>query len=208
VAAYEAKYPGFEGVYLYVRIARALRRQREIHGCGTTRSWIAEIHRAGSEADWLTSFRLGFKPDTCISGNHARRPRADLRKQDLKKEQFASGFDFYTLVYPDVVKGTIIEEGWSDASGRLLSAAGSYIPLQFSIPCERLSFTYACPDWWALKSKKSHPTASPRIQDNDFEHKKQIIKYEGINIPPSRMSRSRRSSGVASISSSYNRAGK
>jgi hypothetical protein len=187
-AAYEAKYQASEGVYLDVE------RTFEHYGAKEQYmgSWkFAVIDRRkfivlNPEASWLTSFRLTFKPDTMYI--RITTPDGHVRmygKKDLKEEKVASGYTYFTLVYPDIVKGTIIEEGWSDASG------GGYftplehdIPLQYSIPCEHLKFTYACPDWWTLKLKKTQGDRMPPAEwQYDYDTKKQTIYYEGKNIP-------------------------
>jgi hypothetical protein len=188
VAAYEVKYQGYEGVYLDVE------RTFEHYGAKEeyARSWnFAVIDRRkymvlDPEASWLTSFRLTFKPDTMYI--RIVSPDGRIRtygKKDLKEEKVASGYTYYTMVYPEIVKGTIIEEGWSDASG-----AGYYTPLdhdvalQYTIPCEHFSFTYACPDWWNLKIKKTSPNAlSPASWDFNYDAKKQTLHYEGNDIP-------------------------
>jgi hypothetical protein len=110
VAAYEVKYQGYEGVYLDVE------RTFEHYGAKEeyARSWnFAVIDRRkymvlDPEASWLTSFRLTFKPDTMYI--RIVSPDGRIRtygKKDLKEEKVASGYTYYTMVYPEIVKGTI-----------------------------------------------------------------------------------------------------
>ncbi|MEJ2050889.1 MAG: hypothetical protein P8Y60_13825, partial [Calditrichota bacterium] len=58
------------------------------------------------------------------------------------------------------------------------------IPLQFIIPCEKLSFSYAYPDWWKIQVKKIAKDSIPHYQvKQDPENRKTTITYLANNVP-------------------------
>jgi hypothetical protein len=220
VAAYRAKYPGCEGVYLYVEqsLEHYGASESKIDLSGGSWSFIATDRRKyvvlDPEQGRLTSIRLETKPDslyiTVVSPNGQVRTYG---KSDLKEEKITGDYKLYTLVFPDIVAGTVIEEEWhnrwiiggSSFLGTVFGSLGypllgalsdrltgfhSYgppleheIPLQFSIPCERLSVMYSYPDSWTVKVKKiSREGFLPVMYEHDFEGKRQIIRYDAKNV--------------------------
>jgi hypothetical protein len=107
-------------------------------------------------------------------------------KDDCKKETDSDNLTTYKFIYPDVRKGSIIEEGmeYSYDGFRGFAPLKHEIPLQFKVPCEKYTFNYSYPDWWQVKRKKTSPTDTVTLQtveDND-NHKK-TFSYSATNIP-------------------------
>jgi hypothetical protein len=220
VPAYQAKYAGCEGVYLYVeqKLEHYGASESKVDLSGGSWSFITSDRRKyvvlDPEQEHLTSIRLESKPDSlCIT---ILSPDGRVRtygKTDLKEEKLTGDYKLYTLVYPDIVAGTVIQEeyynrwtfGGSSFFGSIFGSLGypllgalsdrlvgfhsfgppleHEIPLQFPIPCERLSVTFTYPDSWKVKVKNiSRDGLLPAIYEHDFKGRRQIIRYDARNV--------------------------
>ena len=192
---YQEKYGQYDGVYIYneTTIEHYGTRGSGYNGIGASWKFI-RIHRSkllvfDPEIDWMTSFRLYTKPAQMYI--RITTPDGRVRNygvEDLTPEKSLRGYDWYTLVYPDIVPGTIIEEGYeiNYSVGYFPPPLDHDIELQFTIPCERLEVTFACPDWWTVAIKKLGVNKDVPIVWNDTLDpgaKKQMFSYKRTNIP-------------------------
>lgn len=107
-------------------------------------------------------------------------------KKDLIVENDKDRSKTYKFVYPNVEKGTIIDEGFELSYNALTIKPPLHhdIDLQFRNPCESLSFSYAYPDWWTINCKKISPAGPPQFTTTkDPENHKIIISYKAKKIP-------------------------
>jgi len=192
VAAIETEYGNYDGVFLdYQQIIEHSGTKEDLGMLGTqwsyTRIWKRRFVVLNTEADWLTTFSVYGKPaqlymrvitpDGTVS---------DYGFDDLEKDFDEDGDEMWTLVYPNIVKGTIIEEGMEFNSGIYGYAPplDHDIPLRFRIPCQKLEVSFAYPSWWDIKVKRigDHRVLDYQMIEN-LEAKKNILSYKTTDIP-------------------------
>ena len=194
VDVYKAKYGMYDGAYIYYETTIEHYGNKESSELNPFAKWnYLRMHRSkqivfNPESERLTSFRIYTIPNRLYL--RVTTPDGVVRNYgvaDLKEEKDADGDTWHTLVYPDIVPGTIIEEGWekSYSVGRYPPPLSHDIQLQFTIPCERIKVTYACPNWWRLAIKKlSRTRVVPLDWDQGLvaDDKKQMFVYEAKNV--------------------------
>jgi hypothetical protein len=157
------------------------------------KNWeYAEIFRRkyivlNPEARWLTTYEIGFKPDklymriTSPLGQVRTYGLTDL--QEVKAGKRTSGYKF---AFPNVEKGSVIDIGAEFSYGvkYFLPPMEQDVPLQFSIPCEHVSFRFSCPEWWTIEIKDNGTGVRlPVITEQDSINKKTTMSYAADNIP-------------------------
>lgn len=193
VAAYEEKYSDYDGVYLDLLevVEHTGRRENpELTGGGGGWSFHHVRQRKyivlNPDAERLTTFSFRVEAGATLGLVYSRitSPDGQVKEYGLthyKKESDSDAATVYKFVYPDVQKGTIIEEG-IELSYNVRSTRpplAHMIPLQFDIPCEHLTFKYGYPDWWKIGTKRvSEFRAIPYTEENDPENHKNIITVE------------------------------
>lgn len=192
---YEEKYGEYDGVYLNyestiehsgVKDPMPYRiGEKWTYTCVSTEKYII----LNPEADWLTTYTMTFDPDTLfirITSPDGISKR--FGQEDLQVEEDENGYKTYKFVYPNVVKGTIVEVAYEDefkihpTIGYLFLDHG--VLLQRYIPCEHLKFTFAYPDWWQVKTKRIGDKRDvPYTRNHLIENKKCTIVYEKTDVP-------------------------
>jgi hypothetical protein len=197
VADYEKRFGKYDGIYL--------ESEKLIEHSGVTGGLMNGVDSWGystiarqkvlvlnPNAERLTTFRLTLGKRTEISALYLQMTHpggAPIRYgvKDLIKQSPSPKTVEYTFIYPNVVKGTIIEEGIDLTYQGAASASSLYedIPLQYSLPCEKLTFTYAFPDWWTVRVKKIGMNDTiPYSVDIDSVLHKRTLRYAARNVPP------------------------
>lgn len=157
---YESKYSGFDGVYLNREFvtdffstpsASVLESRLMIYRVAhITTSRRLVLDPDNSE---VATFRLKLWPDETLSKARITLISPDGSTQrfdedDLIMDEEGNGRTIYRLAYPGVERGMIIDEGYEV----LETVDDRYwfrsIPLQYSLPCERLTVLYAYPTHW------------------------------------------------------------
>jgi hypothetical protein len=192
---YEVKYGEYDGVYLNY--------QRALEHSGTNSSMMNindwKYHKIvkrkymilNPDNSKLTTFTLSVPEKAIIDTAYMRviTPEKEIRDyyiSDCRFEEESNDYKTYKFIYPDVKKGTIIEEGFAityDAFN-IRPPIDHDIRLQFNIPCENLELIYAYPDWWEIKIKKIQADKDLlyTIQNDEEKHKK-VLTYTAKNIP-------------------------
>lgn len=100
---------------------------------------------------------------------------------DFRKEENSGSSDKYKFVFPNVVKGCVLDYCYEYRYKYPLSSFYSMINneeyLQKRIPCEELIVRYAFPDWWQVDVKKINPDfmVEYETQNYDEQHKKVYV---------------------------------
>lgn len=133
----------------------------------------------------LTTFRINSKPKSLyVRLLYPDGSMLNYGRNDLIREKGVFGGDIWTLIYPAIVKGTIVDIGYEFSASAIYSAPLDHdIPLQFRYPCEKLTVSYAYPDWWEIQIKNLGPnrTVEYHITDN-IQKRKRILTYEATNV--------------------------
>lgn len=194
VQEYATKYPKYDGVFLdYERIIDHSGRKMTGPGFGWQVHFVKRLKYIVLNPDnqKLTTFELNTG-NFCELGNlyiSISSPDGTTklyRKTDLNQQTNSNGAITYKFIYPDIKKGSIIEEGVELS----YNSMSTYIPpeygidLQFQFPCEKFSFKYAYPNWWKVKTKKTSSADEIKYKiTQDSLNRKSILHYYAENIP-------------------------
>jgi len=188
------KYSKYDGVYLKIKDTYE-------HSATKTNSLLSRngewmYHRINSvkylvinpDKQELTTFSIKLPPKTKFNSYYlvTLSPDKQIKRYDrtnLITEKDYNGMITYKFAIPDIRKGTTVEYGLD------LSFYGGPleydIPLQYTMPCEKLELKFAYPDWWEVRTKKISDSVNVGYKVNEnIEEKKKIISYEAENIPP------------------------
>jgi hypothetical protein len=196
IGAYETRYGKHDGVFLDIDESVEHSGRSEQGGFGaTTWDYHYVIRRKylvlNPDVEYLTTFKLttyrGATIGTLylqVTSPGGRTTRYGIK--DLIKESASKSITHYKFIYPNIVKGSVIEEGFELGYDgfRFWPPLHHDVPLQFRIPCEHVSFTYACPDWWdiCIKSIGQNDTI-PYSLRVDPENRKKILSCIAQNVP-------------------------
>lgn len=191
---YEQKYGEYDGVYLNIENTIEHSGSKENLGVFNkwvfTRVWKKKYIILNPDAVWLTTFSVYSKPDQLyirISSPNGKVQH--FGNTDLKEEKDFSGYNNYRLIFPDIIKGSIVEIGYENSFsvGMFPPPLEHDIQLQFRIPCEEFTFSYLYPMWWEIQKKMIQKgKMSPGEIIEDPENKKSILEYSAKVIPPLR----------------------
>jgi len=195
VKTLEAKYPGVDGVFL--ELDTALENVTEENFFFSKSSWeFFETHRRryvifNPDSQPLSTFVVSAKKGYSLE-------RADLEiafpdgrvkrfsKEHLKSEVDSRGATTFKFIYPEVQKGCVISEGYVLKPDNCFSTPpiDHEVPLQFSIPCQKVSFRYLYPWRWDTQLKQLGPGRKLSVTRTDQpEAKKKLITYEAKDVP-------------------------
>ena len=191
LAAYEQKYGDNDAVFLFTESTIEHSGSRE-KGVFDTGKWMFSlVHRRkyvvfNPDVDDLTTFHISYSPDNLYI--IVTTPDGEVRRYgagDLREGRDSDGDPDYTIVFPDVVRGTLIEEGW-DWECRIgyPSFLEEEFELRYRYPCERSTFVYACPDWWTLDFKDTGLGVEIPVEYSyDTAGRKMIVTCEKRDVP-------------------------
>ncbi|MDR3610633.1 MAG: hypothetical protein P4L27_08730 [Ignavibacteriaceae bacterium] len=196
VNAYEKKYPDVDGV--------CLNYERKIQHCGSinfffngqqwiyTSSVLYKVLVLNPKNEKMTTFKLPLNDERSLNKVYLKTtsPEGNVKlynKSNLLLEKKSSGNIEYKFIYPDVKKGTIIEEGYElvyNLHAFNWAPMEHYIELQFLLPCEKFSFNYAFPKGVELKMKNISLNDTIKYKyDLDQKNNTKILSYSDTNIP-------------------------
>lgn len=198
VGAYAEKYAAYDGVYLNIEqtIEHSGSKNQSLGAFllgGRGADWhYSNVYKReylilNPEADWLTTFSIGFKPDKMYM--RLVYPDGTVRmfgNADLQEYKDSDGDKNYKIAFPNVKKGTVVTIGYeySYAVSYFLPPLEHDIPLQFAVPCEKLTFTFGYPNWWTVQIKEIAPNQSVPVQYRQEEAaRKTMMVYQATDIP-------------------------
>ncbi len=188
-AWYEAEYEGHDAVYLE-------RKFSEEH-VGDYTSWkyytVSKLRYVvlNPEADWATTFRVGVDDeDQKLDSVYMTITSPDGKtshfgKSDLFVEQSGDGTTQYKFAYPDVRKGSMIEEGYivRTTSGERRTIREHFFPIKTGVPAEKVVYKYIYPARWGLRFKRIAADAvTPSDLSFDKESNARILEIQGNNM--------------------------
>jgi len=194
VATYQTKYEGHDGVFTHWEETAEHVTLSDMSGMAHWDYFQDSRIRyvvLDPEAEWLTTFRREVESGGEFEGVALRVTAPDgtvrmFSEDDLVEEE-SSGRTVYKLAYPNIEAGTIVEENVRihyEAGSRFTPPLEYDIPLQSSIPIEKLSYRFAYPSWWAIQLKKVEDRRLPHyITEYDEEQKKTFLIHEATDVP-------------------------
>ncbi len=199
LAALEEKYQKYDGVYLLLEntYEHVGNKENLLQGYGVAGSWnYYHIRKEkyvlfNPDNQRLSTFRIRLGKYDVLENIYLRITYPDGQvkqygRADLTLKTDSYGSKDFTFIYPNVRKGVIIEEGFSVTYTALnhFPPLEYDIPLQFPIPCEKVSLSFAYPDWWKIKAKKiAEKDTIPYRVRREKENRKIIITYEAEYVP-------------------------
>ena len=196
----ERLYGDYDGVYLsrefsaeHAGFKEDIGQSIGVNLFGLGNKWtFSMVHRdryviLNPEADWLTTIRLSAKPDNFFL--QVISPEGNIRNYtmtDFRTEKDDNGYDDYAFVIPDVKKGTLVDYGYDYSYNVPITNPPLEFEryLQYTIPCEHVTFSYLYPEWWNINVKKTAPGTAPKSQIvYDPDHKKKSLVITKTNIP-------------------------
>ncbi len=188
-AWYEAEYTGHDAVYLEHKFS-------EEH-VGDYTSWkyyaVSKLRYVvlNPEADWATTFRVVINDeDQNLDSVYMTITTPDGKtshfgKSDLFIEQSGDGSTQYKFAYPDVRKGSMIEEGYivRTTSGERRTIREHFFPIKTGVPAEKVIYKYIYPARWGLRFKR---IAADAVTPSDLTFHKEsnarILEIQGNNM--------------------------
>lgn len=186
LAEYEKNYGKYDGVFL--NYEQIIEKTGGLFNMQAIRISKLKYLVLNPDAQWLTTFNLRQDKTAAIHNVHIRITSPDGKEQiygvkDLKVEAASDESKAYKFVYPDIQKGSIVEEAFQIDYDRPGSAPDD-VMLQYDVPCEHLSFSYAYPDWWEVQFKEITPGVTvPHRIIHDSASNKTIVTYRADSIP-------------------------
>jgi len=188
---YDKKYSEHDGIYL-------LNDRYYEHSGGTKMNevYFSQVHTnrylvLNPHADNLTTFSLDVDKGYIVEGMGIVVKGPDGTQQFFGKEQMRearseSGTTSYKLALPNVKKGTVVTTMYSIVTLMIGETLQDEVGLQYALPCERVEFHYAYPQWWTVQVKRIKPEsrASSLYSLNlDAENNKSVISYAADSVP-------------------------
>jgi hypothetical protein len=143
------------------------------------------------EADWLTTQTITVRPGGTLDGASMRTIAPDGTVRQFAPSDFVveegSGGTTYKLAYPNVERGTVIEERTrvKYASSYEFRPPFQYDePFQFGVPAKRVQYRFAYPAAWEIEVKDTAQGVVPDYSLTQTEDgKKTILEYTVTDVP-------------------------
>lgn len=185
VDEYAEKYDGHDGVYIDKEY------NVEHHLAG--QDWIGYAYSRlrfiilNEDAEWITTFRVRIDPGEELEDAWVVTMAPDgavtrYGVKDFTVDEVSNGSKIYRFAYPEIEVGTVVDEGFDIRYRSGSDLANFEMPLQYSVPVERVRVRYAYPTSFSVKSKKTGP--EERL-DFDYENPRsgKAITYEARDLP-------------------------
>lgn len=182
IQEYEKKYGKYDGVILHndYSLEQASTTLRSSYTLVRMRYMVLNPN-----AQWLTTLNLnvgsGSLNEAYVYIIYPNGQRKKFGIDDFIYE-VNNGKGVYKFAYPEIVKGTIIEESY-EIERSLDFVINHSAVLQFSIPCESNHFQCGSHSLWAVKLKTDSTKLPGLTVVDDEDYNKQIVEYRGTNIP-------------------------
>lgn len=194
LAAYEARYPGLDGVFL--EHSTTIEHVTLISYIGNFTEWAAyeTVQRhylvLNKDATWLTTFSLTLDGGSELERvelvvTHPDGKRDTYGPQELQVQEATGNAKIRKLIYKNIERGAIVSESFVLKRVHDISRASNLDrELQFSIPCEKLSFRFLYPDSWTIKVKHlAQGQTLATTESTNAQANKRILAYEAKDVP-------------------------
>ncbi len=193
IKVYSEKYAKYDGVYLNVE--ETLEHNAASLFLGPPEWTFFRVRNIkylvlNPDNQRLSSFGLSLKSNQALRKVHLKcispmGKTSEYTLSHLKLEKNSNGSHEYRFVYPDVVKGTLIEEGYEIENVNLLQnpLLSQEVSLQYDLPIERIKFQYKYPDWWQVMTKNTGENKVRFATTFDPKNHKTIYSYEDKDVP-------------------------
>jgi hypothetical protein len=188
---YEEKYGDHDAVCIYSKFAIDITGSQDLADFQPTTYYISHERRLvlNPENSKFTTFELKLPDDTELEKViiSAISPDGEVDIYDEKNlniEETSEYIKTYSFVYPNVKKGTIVEEGFELKEKRMGHFLDNQFIMQYRIPCEKLEFEFAYPDWWEIDFKAGNEFKYGSYRNvKDDRHNKMVLKYKATEVP-------------------------
>lgn len=110
----------------------------------------------------------------------------EFTEQNLARSTNKDGSASYKLAYPNIVRGSIVEEYIEvfDKDPAENLPVSYFQWLAFPLPCEKLRVLYAFPSWWAVAPKHIQEGKVPNYRiERDTNNQKIALVYSDTQVP-------------------------
>ena len=107
---------------------------------------------------------------------------ASYTMADMKRDEDSDGEIIYRFAYPNVEKGTIIDEGYDIRYADGSDLARWEHPLQYDVPCEEVEVRFIYPNVFGVKQKRTSPKDYPASRTESAKNIRTLI-YRGKDLP-------------------------
>lgn len=185
---YEQRYPGYEAVYLDNHVSL------EYFGQPGKVNATQITHRKyvvlDPDADWTSTIELRIRPGENLANGYFIVHNSDgstryFTVADMKEEKRGEG-RVMKLAYPDVRKGSVIEEGFEMNINPIYTFFNHYFPLQGGVPFEHLELEVVHPTFIGMRMKRIGPNQATRGLQRirpDEGNGRWVMRYRGDSIP-------------------------
>lgn len=185
----EAKYGQYDGVFLVSE--QTIENAADAGGWWLYKMKTLKYVVLNPDAEWLTTFNVEVPYENSLRQATIQIMAPDgsvqqFSKTDLKVEKSSNASTNFKMAYPNIKKGSIVQESY-EVAYRMTSFSDFRhdIPLQHSVPCERLFLQYIFPREWELKLKEIAPSkVIPYTTTVNKAYDKVILSYQLQDIPP------------------------
>jgi len=184
---YERRYPGVDAVYLDNRVS--LEYYGNPGAVGATQIVRRKYVVLNPDAEWTSTVELRVRQGESLSGGYFVVHNSDGTRRyfgltDLKEEA-RGNTRVFKLAYPDIRKGSVVEEAFEMKVNPILTFFNHYFPLQGAVPYEHLELEVMHPKFIAMRLKRIGPNQATRglsVQlDKDLG--RWVMRYRGDSIP-------------------------
>ncbi len=180
----------YDAVYLYKTVGVE-------HWGNPTSKWVYKINYFRSyivlnpNAESWAVFRLNNISDASLYKVRLNVYEPDgtvhnFTKVDLKKTTDSNGKTRWSLAYPGIKRGTVVEELYIlvNSVPRNRPPVDQSFTIQRSIPIEHYSFQFAYPEWWDVQFKEIAPDSTlPMTRTVDEDNQKIIYSFKARRVP-------------------------
>lgn len=188
VKAYEARYPGKDGIYLDQAFDFEIVTSPTFESV-RARNYAYVVLNRNSES--LSTFSVHVDSGAELEKVYLihRRPQGEQKVygyEDLKVERDSNGSRTFKFIYPNVEKGSVISEHYliRHNNPRMGDLMDFEAPLQWELPCEKVRLRFLHPDSWEGQVKRlAADRALPYQRTQDEGAHKVIYTYEAKEVP-------------------------
>ncbi|MCB1044737.1 MAG: DUF3857 domain-containing protein [Acidobacteria bacterium] len=102
---------------------------------------------------------------------------------DMSTKRDEHGRMTYKFIYPQLQKGSVIEQRMEIKESN--PGLATEIPVQFSVPCEKVTARFAYPADWKHALKSTSPGSKPAVQRTlSTDGKTAIVTYRATDVTP------------------------